>query len=210
MTTPRLLVLLCGLLGASCATSSAAQRCPDYQDTVMAIAAARDLHPGLVIVEEDLFAVEIPPEFLHEDVLNSPEYVVGRIPRERVLANEFVRAQRLMDSQDGDLLSQIPRGMRAMSLSVEPAEARLVHDGDYVDLVATRHAGEAGEACIVDQAVYVMRVRRDAESGEPNGLVLALTPESAARFGSARSQGAVHVGVRNTLDIVPTALRTCE
>ena len=65
------------------------------EDKVMVIVAARDLYQGVTINEEDLYAVQIPPKYLPEGVFLSPEHVVGRIPRERILANEFVRADRL-------------------------------------------------------------------------------------------------------------------
>ena len=61
------------------------------EDTVMVIVAARDLYQGVTITEEDLYAIQIPPRFLPEGIFISPEHVVGRIPRERILANEFVR-----------------------------------------------------------------------------------------------------------------------
>ena len=109
-----------------------AAQAPD--ETVMAIVAARDLYQGITITEEDLFAVEIPPAYLHQDVYQSPEHVVGRIPRERILANEFIREERLADADEGiGLNAIIPRGMRAISINVDGGSAvsGFLNPGNY-------------------------------------------------------------------------------
>ncbi|MCA9494691.1 MAG: Flp pilus assembly protein CpaB, partial [Myxococcales bacterium] len=108
------------------------------EDTVMVIVAARDLYQGVTITEEDLYAVQIPPKFLPEGVFLSPEHVVGRIPRERILANEFVRADRLADPESGvGLNAIIPRGMRAISINITDGAALsgFLNPGNYVDVL---------------------------------------------------------------------------
>jgi Flp pilus assembly protein CpaB len=68
-------------------------------DTVMVIVAARDLPMGHLIEEEDLYAVQIEPRYLSEGVFLSPVHVVGRNVCQRIVANEFVRAERLWDPE---------------------------------------------------------------------------------------------------------------
>ena len=89
--------------------------------TTYVIVAYTDLYQGVTIMEKDLFAVEIPPKYLYQQggaesgLFNSPEHVVGRIPRERILANEFIREERLADPESGTGLNAlIPRNMRAI------------------------------------------------------------------------------------------------
>jgi len=65
------------------------------EDTVMVIVAARELDAGATIAEEDLYAVQIPPRYLFGEVFLSPEAVVGRTVKQRVLANEIVQAPRI-------------------------------------------------------------------------------------------------------------------
>lgn len=73
---------------------------PD-EDTVYGIIASRQLGPGVVIAEEDLYAVAFPPRFLTEGVYLTPEHVVGMTTCATVLANELVRRERLTDPRTG-------------------------------------------------------------------------------------------------------------
>src|SRR5690606_20813776 len=68
--------------------------------TVMVIVAARDLDQRVPITGDDLYMVDIPPRYLPNGVFLSPEHVVGRVPSERILANEFVRGERLADPSE--------------------------------------------------------------------------------------------------------------
>ena len=84
--------------------------------------------------------VQIPPKLLPEGVFLTPERVVGRIPRERVLANDLVRAERLSDPESGvGLETVIPRGLRAISVDLAdgPALSGFLQPGSYVDVMAT-------------------------------------------------------------------------
>jgi Flp pilus assembly protein CpaB len=73
-------------------------------DTVMVMVAARELPPGSTIAQEDVYAVQIWPEFLPAGVYLSPEHVVGRETCLRVLANTFIRVERLQGGA-----CQVPR-----------------------------------------------------------------------------------------------------
>lgn len=71
---------------------------PPNTDLVMAIVSARALEAGTVIAEPDLYAVQIPLRYLSSGVFLSPNDVVGRTVCENILPNEFVRAERLFDT----------------------------------------------------------------------------------------------------------------
>ncbi|MBW2254117.1 MAG: Flp pilus assembly protein CpaB [Deltaproteobacteria bacterium] len=194
--------------------------------TVMAIVAARDLYQGITITEEDLFAVEIPPDYLHEDVYQSPEHVVGRIPRERILANEFIREERLADADEGiGLNAIIPRGMRAVSINVEGGSAvsGFLNPGNYVDLLVTLDPEKSGRGSDTTtktllQAVYVLAVnsrlgtgakRRDGTEEPPArssrrfrpSVTLAVTPDQAEQVAHAEKKGTITLALRNDLDV---------
>ncbi len=191
-------------------------------DTVMAIVAARDLYQGITITEEDLFAVEIPPEYLNPDVYQSPEHVVGRIPRERILANEFIREERLADADEGiGLNAIIPRGMRAISINVDGGSAvsGFLNPSNYVDVLVTLEpeGGGGGTQTLTKtllQAVYVLAVnnrmgtnaRPEDEAGRPQrrvrpSVTLAVTPEQAEEVAHAEKKGTITLALRNDLDV---------
>ncbi len=72
----------CGLL----------ERPIDTENPVMVLVSARGLYPGVVIEEEDLFAVEIPPQLLPNGVPLSPDSV-GPGLRVTVRADDDVTVQ---------------------------------------------------------------------------------------------------------------------
>lgn len=130
---------------------------------VYVAAAARDLYPGLPIAEGDLYAIQMRPEYLPDGVFLDPEYVVGRIPRERVLANELVRGERLSDpSSNQGLNVVVPRGLRALSVSIHDgaALAGFLNPGTLVDVLVTVKDPETEreETTTLLQAVYVLGV----------------------------------------------------
>jgi pilus assembly protein CpaB len=189
------------------------------EDTVMVIVAARDLYQGVTITEEDLYGVQIPPRFLPEGVFLSPEHVVGRIPRERVLANEFVRADRLADPESGvGLNAVIPRGMRAISVEIKDGAALsgFLNPGNYVDVLVTVEpdADEKSaptETKTLMQAVFVLGVnsraqreteeQREMRGAQSPSVTLLVTADDAEKVAHAENVGDITLTLRNDLDI---------
>lgn len=194
------------------------------EDTVMVIVAARDLYQGVTITEEDLYAIQIPPRFLPEGIFISPEHVVGRIPRERILANEFVRADRLADPESGvGLNAVIPRGMRAISVNIKDGAALsgFLNPGNYVDVLVTiepdpeggkgKGKAEEPETKTLLQAVFVLgvnsRMQRDNDEDiEQRGpqkpsVTLLVTADDAEQVAHAENVGDIRLSLRNDLDV---------
>ena len=194
------------------------------EDTVMVIVAARDLYQGVTITEEDLYAIQIPPRFLPEGIFISPEHVVGRIPRERILANEFVRADRLADPESGvGLNAVIPRGMRAISVNIKDGAALsgFLNPGNYVDVLVTIEPDPDGgkgkgkqedpETKTLLQAVFVLgvnsRMQRDNDEDiEQRGpqkpsVTLLVTADDAEQVAHAENVGDIRLSLRNDLDV---------
>jgi len=196
-------------------------------DTVMAIVAARDLYQGITITEEDLYALEIPAKYLGKvapagDAYQSPEHVVGRIPRERILANEFIREERLADADEGiGLNAIIPRGMRAISINVDGGSAvsGFLNPGNYVDVLVTLEPDQGARDSTTKtllQAVYVLAVNNrlgngsktkdEQEARRPTrrfrpSVTLAVTPDQAEQLAYAEKKGTITLALRNDLDV---------
>jgi pilus assembly protein CpaB len=195
------------------------------------IVASSELHQGIEITENDLFAVEIPPRYLFKDggsdsnLFKHHEAVVGRMPRERILANEFIRKERLADKQQGvGLNAIIPRGMRAIAVQVEGGKAisGFLKPWNYVDVMVTfsPEDGVGAETHYLQQAVIVLGVaanfrkageRKEGEE-EPrwrkrqraraaNTVTLAVSPSQAERIAHAQALGALTLTLRNNNDI---------
>ncbi len=199
-------------------TAIETQRKPE--DTVMVMVAARDLYQGITIAEDDLYAIEIPPRYLAEGVFLSPDHVVGRIPRERVLANEFVRSSRLANPESGiGMNAVIPRGMRALSVNISDGRALsgFLNPGNYVDLLVSivPEGGDAElETTTLLQAVFVLGVnsrmgdesREDAKrvrgrQQQYRTVTLLVSAEQAEEVAFAENQGDLRLLLRNQDDI---------
>jgi pilus assembly protein CpaB len=192
------------------------------EDTVMVIVAARDLYQGVTITEEDLYAVQIPPKYLPEGVFLSPEHVVGRIPRERILQNEFVRADRLADPESGvGLNAVIPRGMRAISINIADGAALsgFLNPGNYVDVLVTiqpdmegKGADKKPETHTLLQAVFVLGVNsrmeketreaaKELRGNQKPSVTLLVKADEAEKIAHAENMGDIVLTLRNDLDV---------
>lgn len=109
------------------------------QETVDVVVATRNLYMGLPIGEDDVAVVKLVPEIVPADVTyTSKDAVLGRIPKERVLAQEILRAERLARRESGvGLNALILPGKRAVSIAVkaEEAVAGFIQPLNYVDVI---------------------------------------------------------------------------
>lgn len=212
------------------------------EDTQYVIVAYADLFQGVTITEEDLYAIEIPPKYLYlnggeeSGLFSSPEHVVGRVPRERILANEFLREDRLADPQEGiGLNAIIPRGMRALSVNIAGGNAlsNFLQPGNYVDVLVTikPEGGGKSETHTLLEAVYVLAVGRvmtreeieleeraektakgkgkKKKKKEVRGkpsVTMALTPQQAEQVAHAFHEGSITLTLRNDIDVAVTDL----
>lgn len=176
------------------------------------IVAAHDIWQGKTIVPEDLAMRELPLDYVPDSVLRNTDQAVGRVPRERILAQEFIREERLADPEAGvGLNAIIPRGMRALSINISDGSAvsGFLNPGNYVDTLVTIEGDDAREAetRTLLQAVTVLavnnRLGNSAESLERArpSVTLAVTPDLAEKLTHAVAQGAVTLTLRNDIDV---------
>lgn len=133
------------------------------EETQWVIIASGELFPGLQITENDIVGIEVPKKYAPEDAFSSPELVVGAIPRERILPNEFIRPDRLADADSGiGLNALVPSGMRAVSLNISGAKALsgFLQPGNRVDVLVTITDKDSGklETLTALQTVPVLAV----------------------------------------------------
>lgn len=192
-------------------------------ETVYAMVASRDLYQGVVITEEDIFPFAVPADMLEPTVYRSPEHVVGRIPRERILVDEYVRVERLADADEGiGLNAIIPRGQRAISININDGNALSGHlaPSNYVDVLVTIRDEDDRDKRYTKtllQAVYVLAVNsrnsasrrgevdpeeeREAARRYRPSVTLAVTPEQAQEVAHGADQGEITLALRSQQDI---------
>jgi len=183
------------------------------EEVVQIMVAKRDLYQGRTIGEEDLEMKELPPYYVPDSVLRQPEQAMGRVPRERILSQEFIREERLADPEAGlGLNAIIPRGMRALSINISDGSAvsGFLNPGNYVDILVTLEGAtgtDESETVTLLQAVTVLAVNSRVggtnsvgEDGKPS-ITVAITPEQAERLTHAVAEGEVTLTLRNDIDV---------
>lgn len=183
------------------------------EETIQVMVAAVDLHQGRTITQEDLKMRALPPDYVPDSVLRQPDQVIGRVPRERILKGEFIRDERLADPEAGvGMNAIIPRGMRAVSVSLKGANAvsGFLNPGNYVDVLATVQAQIEREVETVTllQAVTVLAVNDRLGGGTAGAndkakpsVTLAVTPEQAEKLTHADELGGITLALRNDIDV---------
>lgn len=196
-------------------------------ETVRSVVAVRDLYMGLPITQEDVAIQEIPPTLVPTDMaFQSVDEVVGRTPRERILANEVVRSERLARRDAGIGLNAIVTpGKRAMTVEVdtESGVAGFLQPNNFVDVIVTIKPDD--DEIEVDwltetilQGVKVLAVdtslTSNAEAEEAKkqnrnqrkqrpSVTLEVTLEEAEKLALASSKGDLHLVLRSDVDILP-------
>ncbi|NCG17649.1 MAG: Flp pilus assembly protein CpaB [Rhodobacterales bacterium] len=183
------------------------------EETAQVMVAAKSLPQGRTITDEDLILKELPPDYVPNAVLREKTEAIGRVPRERILLDEFIREERLADPEAGiGLNAIIPRGMRAISINIlgGSAVSGFLNPGNYVDVLVTVLGDENHDAQTntLLQAVTVLAVdaRMSTGSAEAKGkqkpsVTLAVTPDQAEQITHAMSQSTIALTLRNDIDV---------
>jgi pilus assembly protein CpaB len=211
--------LVVQLLRQSRARLEEASRPPELVSVVIA---KRDLYVGLPITDEDVLVVQLAPNMIPNDlVFDSADSVVRRVPRERILANEPLRAERLAQKEAGiGLNAIIATGKRAMTVETdtESGLAGMLQPGNYVDIIVTIRPDDANISAkwvteTILQGIRVLAVgssmggvakEEEASSSRRRNrpsVTMELTLNEAEKLALASSKGDIHLVLRNDVDI---------
>lgn len=202
-------------------------------DKVKVVVAVRDLYMGLPISPDDVTERELNPEMIEkEHTFASLADVLGHTPKERILANEPVREERLARPDAGvGLNAIITPGKRAITVATdtETAVAGLLQAGNYIDIIVTirpedpTQVGGKWVSETILQTIKVLAVgssldgnkgkeqeAKDTKKGSTNtssktlkpSITLEVTPEEAEKLALAISQGDIHVVLRSDIDVM--------
>lgn len=202
-----------------------AQKPPETVDVIVAL---RDLYVGLPITDEDITIRQLTPDMITgELVFNSVDEVINRVPRERVLANEPLRAERLAQREAGvGLNAIIANNKRAMTVETdtESGLAGMLQPGNYVDIIVTIRPDDANIDAkwvteTILQGIRVLAVgssltgatKDDGNKKKTSGrrsrpsVTLEVTLPEAEKLALASSKGDVHLVLRNDVDVTQQA-----
>ena len=123
----------------------------------------RTLGVGTVIAASDIVEQQIDRSFVPKKAIRDPSVLVGRTLRERVLAGEYLREERLAELTPNQGLNAIvPAGVRAVSVDLRDGDrvSGWIEAGNAVDLLVTLRGsdGRPAETVTVAEAIRVLAV----------------------------------------------------
>lgn len=185
------------LLLCAAAALTVHQLTPAPVHTVTAVAAARDLPAGSAVAASDISEIKVPPGMLADGVITEPGEAAGK-----QLAAPLRKGQLLADAQlvGPGLLTGSPPGSAAVPLRMaDPSSIQLVSPGQLVNVVLTAANGydQQEPPQVLASGVPVLWTSTKGSQGgqwlgtsETDGLiVVAASPEQAARLAGASTQG---------------------
>jgi pilus assembly protein CpaB len=186
-------------------------------EMVDVVVAAVSIPPGLTIRNEDLQSRSLPLIYIPDNVLKTPDEVVGRVAQERILQGELIREERLTNPEAGvGLAAIIPRGMRAKQLPVRNADALsgFLEPGNFVDIITVCADAEPPDARTLLEGVTVLAVNDrmlestfemddggKKKSRAKASITVALTPAQVELVQHALASCTLTLTLRNDIDV---------
>ncbi len=183
-----------------------------------AVVAAREIKAGTKLVQEDLTIKQIPVQSFLKDYYESPDKVIGLIPKSTIQSEEIITATRLLEKgAKGGLAVVIPEGKRAITIMVNEVigVGGFVSPGDYVDVLSVYKKaqvskdGQVQEGDVYSKAilqnVLVLGVGdklydpdnlSDPMSKIVNQITLALSLQDSEKLALAVSKSLLHLALR--------------
>ncbi len=187
------------------------------QDVVVA---AKDIAPGTMINEElinngTIKTTQWPKTSVPAGAFSSPQQVIGKTNRVKIIANEPILDSRLAGEGAG-LTVRLEPGKRAMAVRVDEiiGVSGFIVPDDRVDVIlTTTPPGSANQenriAKIVLQNKRVLSVAQSTEQkdGKPQlarSITLEVTPEDAEKLSLASQEGQIVLALRGLGDDAQT------
>ncbi len=194
------------------------------QKPISIAAASNDLPMGVVIEEDDIEMINVFPASTNRDlVFLTTEGLIGRTPRERILAGEAIRAERLAHPDAGlGLNAIITSGKRAMTIETngEAGVGGFLKPDNYVDVIVTIRPDDASMKAkwvteTILQGVRILAIgdrltgSKKAEDDDKRSrsrfkrtlVTLEVLPDQAEKLALSSSQGQIHLVLRSDVDI---------
>ncbi|MEJ2541403.1 MAG: Flp pilus assembly protein CpaB [Gemmatimonadota bacterium] len=215
-----LIILLLAILSGTVAAVSAFRYLEDRPTPLIAnttnvetrpvVVAAVEMPLGHVLGEEDVEVIDWPASSLPAGVHTSASEVVGRSLITEMKTNEVILAGKLADTGLAGLMTQIPEGLRAITVSVDQVRgvAGFVTPGNRVDVILIKQPSGSEETVskIILENIQVLTANQqytETEDGQPiisQVVTVLVTPAQAEKLALAESQGAIRMALRNLLD----------
>lgn len=162
---------------------------------VEVVVATRDLYMGLPITAEDVSVRSLSRDMVPRDTTFATlEDLLGRTPRERILANEPIREERLARPDAGVGLNAIVTpGKRGMTIATdtETGIAGLLQSGNYIDVIVTiapEDPTAVGAKWVTETILQGIKVLAVGSQITPEGRTPAPAPAEGASRTSSKTK----------------------
>lgn len=179
------------------------------------VVAAQDILPGTIFNEESLKkgltkTTPWPKTSIPAGAFSTPQQIMGKVSRVKILANEPILESRLAGEGAG-LTVRLEAGKRALALRVDEivGVSGFIVPDDRVDVILTTTplgaAQDAKISKIVLQNKRVLSVAQSTEQkdGKPQlarSITLEVTPEEAEKLSLASQEGQIVLALRGLGD----------
>ena len=204
----------CGLvamLGYQQAMSQNRGRSGDEKQAKVLVAKT-EVVPGTPLTDENTEFKAFPIEAVPQGAVTKKEEYEQRALKVRTYPGEIVMKAKLGEKGEFGASSDIPAGMRIISVPVDPTmtNSGLIWPGSRVDVFVTfrstdRRVGTEIASVLENVEVFALDNNRDAVGKDPSeikakNISLLVTPEEAMRLKRAEEMGKLHVAMRRTDD----------
>lgn len=186
-------LLAAGAAAASVVTAVQIFAPPPPATTALAVA-SRDLDAGVVLTTQDIRVVEVPPELVPGGAADADQ-IVGETVAAPMRAGEPLTDRRIVGAA---LVAGYATGFVATPVRIQDADVvALLRVGDHIDLYAS--AADAGETAVrvVNMAPVVLLPEPGEDNRDGALVVLAVTPDDAARLAQASAMSQLSLSLRS-------------
>jgi pilus assembly protein CpaB len=184
------------------------------QQTANVLVAAKDIPLGKKLGEGDFSWAPWPEDAIPQGAVTkktdagAAEKYQGRIAKAPIFAGEPIRTERLINTDKGFMAAILPKGKRAIAVSVEAETTAggFILPGDKVDLILTRKsdAGALSETILENVRILAIDSTTAGEQDQKN-----LAPKRTATLELTLSQSEI-VAQSQQIGTISLALRSAQ
>ncbi len=201
-----------GLVAMVCARQYMAQN-QNNSEYTQVLVALTDITPGVPLDESNVAFKKWPKDAVPEGAVTTEEQYVERALKGAAVQGEMILIAKLGDQGVFGASSEIPEGMRAVTVSVDPTKTHSgqIQPGDRVDVLVTYKART--EKALVSRTkavleyiqVFSVDSRRASAAGETQeisakNISLLVSPDQANLLMLAENKGMLHLALRHKSD----------
>lgn len=191
------------------------------QNKAQVLVAKKDIQLGGKLKSEDVVWADWPEDAIPLGVVSksvnpgAKDEYIGRIAKAPIFAGEPIRAERLINTDKGFMAAILPKGKRAIAVSVdaETAAGGFILPGDKVDLILTRKADSGAISETILENVRVLAIdtttagEQDKKSLNPKKTAtLELTLSQSEVVAQAQKIGTISLALRSAQDSADDAV----